>query len=70
VPQKIVFKKVFTLVLVGVILSTLLAGCSSQKGERAYEPKARQSTTSEDSLAKTPLTSSWAESSTPTNWWP
>jgi hypothetical protein len=49
VPQKIVFKKVFTLVLVGVILSTLLAGYSRQKGERAYEPKARQSTTSEDS---------------------
>ena len=35
--------------LVGAILSTLLTGCSSQKGERAYEPKARQSTTSEDS---------------------
>lgn len=48
-PQKIVFEKVFTLVLVGAILSTLLTGCSSQKGERAYEPKARQSTTSEDS---------------------
>ena len=48
-PQKIVFEKVFTLVLVGVILSTLLTECSSQKGERAYEPKARQSTTSEDS---------------------
>ncbi len=46
---KIVFEKVFTLVLVGVILSTLLTGCSSQKGERAYEPKARQSTTSEGS---------------------
>ena len=48
-PQKIVFEKVFTLMLVGVILSTLLAGCSAQKGERAYEPKARQSTTSEES---------------------
>ncbi len=48
-PQKIIFEKIFTFVLVGVILSTLLAGCSSQKEERAYEPKARQSTTSEDS---------------------
>jgi hypothetical protein len=35
--------------LVGVILSTLMAGCSAQKGERAYEPKARQSTTGEES---------------------
>ena len=34
--------------LVGGILSTLLAGCSSQKEEQVYEPKARQPTTSED----------------------
>ena len=49
-PKKIVFEKVFAFVLVGGILSILLAGCSGQKGERAYEPKARQPTTSEDSI--------------------
>ncbi len=48
-PKKIVSEKVFAFVLVGGILSILLAGCSGQKGERAYEPKARQPTTSEDS---------------------
>ena len=49
-PKKIVSEKVFAFVLVGGILSILLAGCSGQKGERAYEPKARQPTTSEDSV--------------------
>jgi hypothetical protein len=47
-PRKIVFRRISALVLVGGIFSTLLAGCSGQKEERAYEPKARQPTTSED----------------------
>jgi hypothetical protein len=41
------FERVTALVLVGGILSALLAGCGGQKGERASEPEVRLPTTSE-----------------------
>ena len=41
------FERVTALVLVGGILSALLAGCGGQKGERASEPEVPLPTTSE-----------------------
>ncbi|HZY57927.1 MAG TPA: hypothetical protein VFE09_09050, partial [Rubrobacteraceae bacterium] len=41
------FERVPALVLVGGILSALLAGCGGQKGEQASEPEVRLPTTSE-----------------------